>query len=277
MSVRTPLRWAGGKTKLIPELVKHVPSNFERYIEPFAGGAALFFHLQPLRARLSDANPDLVNFYLFLQSDVVGMLERLWQHESDYTKDPAGHFHSTRFKFNEEADPYLDADRAADFKFLNATCFNGLWRVNSKGSFNVPFGKLKNPSICNSQRLIDASKTLQAAELWTGDFEAAIQDVRAGDLIYFDPPYHPVSDTANFTSYTTDGFERDEQIRLGGVAHDAVRRGAHVIISNSDTPLIREIYRGWELHEVQAPRRINSDGAKRGNVDELIIIGKQAS
>ena len=268
-SVAAPVvKWVGGKTKLLPELLSRMPAHFARYYEPFAGGAALFFRVAPERAVLADSNSDLIGLYTCLASDVAGVIRRLEHHRAEHDE---AHYYATRTRWNDREASWVSADRAATFIYLNKTCFNGLWRVNRAGAFNVPIGRYTDPPICVPQALRAASALLGRAVLRCADYRAAISDARRGDFVYFDPPYDPVAPTANFTSYTTDAFGADDQRALADVARGLVGRGCQVMLSNSDTPFIRSLYKGFRIDRVKCARAINSNAARRGEVDEVII------
>lgn len=262
------VKWVGGKTKLLPELLARMPAQFGRYYEPFAGGAALFFRVAPERAVLADSNSDLIGLYTCLVSDVAGVIRRLEHHRAAHDE---AHYYATRTRWNDREASWSSADRAATFIYLNKTCFNGLWRVNRAGAFNVPIGRYTDPPICVPQALRAAGALLARAVLRCADYRAAISDARRGDFVYFDPPYDPVAPTANFTSYTTDAFGADDQRALADVARGLVGRGCQVMLSNSDTPFIRSLYKGFGIDRVKCSRAINSNAARRGEVDEVII------
>jgi DNA adenine methylase len=262
------IKWVGGKTKLLPALTARLPDRFERYYEPFAGGAALFFRVAPQRAVLADSNSDLIGLYTCLARDVAGVIRRLEHHRTAHSE---AHYYATRARWNDREQSWSSADRAATFIYLNKTCFNGLWRVNRAGAFNVPIGRYTDPPICVPDALRAASALLDAATLRCGDFRAAVGDARRGDFLYFDPPYDPVTSTANFTSYTPDAFGPDDQRALAETARTLVARGCRVMLSNSDTLFIRSLYKGFRIDRVKCSRAINSNAARRGEVDEVII------
>ncbi len=264
------IKWVGGKTKLLPELLPRVPSHYHRYYEPFAGGAALFFRLAPRRAVVADSNRDLIGLYATLAADAAGVISRLEFHREAHSE---AHYYAMRAKWNDDAALWPAADRAAAFIYLNKTCFNGLWRVNRSGAFNVPIGRYAHPPICVPSALRAASDVLARAELRCDDYKAATRDARAGDFIYFDPPYDPITSTANFTSYSANGFGEHDQRELANTARLLIARGCRVMLSNSDTPLIRSLYKGLRIERVRCSRAINSNASKRGEVDELVIRG----
>jgi DNA adenine methylase len=264
------IKWVGGKTKLLPELTARLPPRFERYYEPFAGGAALFFRVAPERAVLADYNADLIGLYTCLTKDVAGVIRKLEYHRTEHSEQ---HYYATRTRWNDREMPWSTADRAATFIYLNKTCFNGLWRVNRSGAFNVPIGRYTDPPICVPDALRAASTLLGRATLRCDDYRSVVADARRGDFLYFDPPYDPVTPTANFTSYTAGAFGHDEQRALAETARSLVARGCRVMLSNSDTPFIRSLYSDFHIDRVKCSRAINSNAAKRGDVDEVIIIG----
>jgi len=266
---RPIVKSAGGKTRLLLDLHARMPSGPQRrYYEPFVGGGALFWSLaregRAGGARLSDANDLLMNLYRIVQVQVEDLIELLSEmpHDRDYFEDIRTH------------QPTTQLERAAWYLYLNKTAFNGLMRFNRSGMFNTPFGKYDDPTICDAPLLRACSQVLreQRVELEAAPFESVLEHAKAGDLVYFDPPYLPISKTANFTAYTPGGFSFDDHVRLRDVALELKARGTHVMLSNSDHPRIRELYAdGFTIDEVQASRSINSDGQKRGKVGELII------
>ncbi|MFN0248274.1 MAG: DNA adenine methylase [Kofleriaceae bacterium] len=264
------IKWVGGKTRLLPELLSRMPARFGRYYEPFAGGLALYFRVAPERAVISDANADLIALYTAVATDVGAVIKRLARHREEHDER---HYYAMREKWNQLHGTMSNADRAAMFIYLNKTCFNGLWRVNRAGDFNVPIGRYTDPPICVPEALRAAHSLLARAELRQGDYRAAVEDAEKGDFVYFDPPYDPVTPTANFTSYSADGFGPDDQRTLAETARALVGRGCKVMLSNSDTPFIRSIYKGFKIATVKCPRAINSNAAKRGDVDEVIVTG----
>lgn len=267
---RPCVKSVGGKTALLPEILPRLPAKIETYYEPFLGGGAVFFALASegrfKRAIVGDANEELLNMYSELARDADKVIRALKKHvyEEKY-------YYAVRALDPKELG---FAERAARFIYLNKSCFNGLWRVNKSGQFNVPFGKYTNPTICDEENLYAVADVLESCgpTLFGGaDFEKTVSSAVRGDTVYFDCPYAPASKTANFTGYTAGGFTTDDQERLRNVSERLVARGVHVLLSNSDTPLVRELYDGFKIEEVQAPRRVNSKGSKRGNVGELLI------
>jgi DNA adenine methylase len=264
VATRPFLKWAGGKRQLLSELLGRVPRRFGTYHEPFVGGGALFFALRPPRARLSDTNARLVRTYRGLREDpdAVIRLLRSFPHEKEF-------FLAQRER---DIDACSDAEVAAWFIYLNQTGYNGLYRVNRANRFNVPFGSYARPRICDEPRLRAAAAALHGAEVGLADFMKAALRAERGDFVYFDPPYAPLSPTSSFTSYTSDKFDDEDQKRLRDVARELKKRGVHVLVSNSATPLVRDLYaRGFVVSEVQARRAVNSRSDRRGAVAELLI------
>lgn len=279
MSVEQPrpfLKWAGGKSTLVPQILERIPASWNRetdlYIEPFLGGGAVFFALQPRRAILNDANPDLINTWMAVQSLPDGLTDALERRRIDYRENPEQIYYAIR---SGSYGASTALGEAANFIFLNKTCFNGLYRVNSSGKFNVPWGKNPNAGFPTLEHLQCCSAALQGATLLSQDFAdpgIAKLDVK-GALIYCDPPYVPVSDTADFASYTVEGFEYVCQLHLAVQAFYWREAGAHVILSQSANEGLAEQYRrlGFRTDLVQARRNINSKGAGRGPVGEYLI------
>jgi DNA adenine methylase len=271
-----PLKWPGGKRHLLPEILPRLPKKIKTYYEPFVGGGAVFFALAAEEGRfkkavIGDVNEELMRTYNVLSHSSDRVIRKLKQHAREHSEnhyydvrelDRLGHLHPVVL--------------AARMIYLNRTCFNGLYRVNKTGRFNTPFGRYKNPTICNEENLLAVADVLgRKARMVTGDFETIVKKARRGDAVYFDPPYWPVSATSNFTAYSEGGFDHLDQTRLRDCFARLDKRGVHVLLSNSDTPLVRKLYKGFKIEKVQAPRRINSKGGKRGNVGELLISGRR--
>jgi DNA adenine methylase len=261
------VKWAGGKMRLLPEVLRRIPQNFRTFHEPFVGGGAVFFALAPRRTVLNDISPDLVNAYRVVQGQVDALIAEL--SSGQYRNDKETYL-QVRAQDPEALGP---ATRAARFIYLNHTCFNGLWRVNSHGEFNVPYGGKPNTRVFDETALRRASDLLAGAAITQGDFSYVEAVAQAGDVVYMDPPYDPVSRTANFTAYIERRFTPEDQVRVASVAAVLARRGVKVIVSNSDTPFIRDLYQSkrFRIETVEAPRAISADGSKRGCVPELII------
>jgi len=293
------LKWAGGKTQLLDELYKRLPSSLiqsgeiERYVEPFVGGGAFFFFLKRnfkfKESFLIDINKELIIGYKVIQNNVNELIDELSSMEEKYLKlseeQRKDFYYNIRDEYNRQKDNFdyvnynLDwVKRAADLIFLNKTCFNGLYRLNKKGEFNVPFGKYKNPTICDADNLIEVSKALENTEVICADFEESKKYIHKNTLVYLDPPYRPLNNTSNFTSYNENGFDDDDQRRLAQFFKEMDKKGAYLILSNSDPKnedvddnFFDELYAGFIIERVKAKRYINSNGDKRGDISELII------
>ncbi|MEM1250894.1 MAG: DNA adenine methylase [Cyanobacteria bacterium P01_H01_bin.21] len=270
IALRPFLKWAGGKRQLIPELLKYVPEFSGQYYEPFIGGGALLLTLQPEQAMISDRNAELINCYHAVKNSIDDLLQNLKQHRNE--KD---YFYEVRsWDRQGEFSTKTSTQRAARIIFLNKTCYNGLFRVNSKGQFNAPFGRYKNPTIADETVLRNVSAYLNRADVTIQqmDFAAAVADAGQNDFVYFDPPYDPVSPTASFTGYYRNGFARSEQQRLKAVVDDLTRRNCKVLLSNAYTPFIQDLYQDYRCVRVSASRAINSKATKRGKVDEILVM-----
>lgn len=266
------VKWVGGKRSLLPELMKRVPTSMNTYFEPFVGGGALFFALASERrlrfknSWLTDINERLIRTFRALATDSQKVIMQLMLHEGAHSKR---YFEKQRKR---------DIDRCTDFGvaawmiYLNRVCFNGLYRVNKSGAFNVPLGDYKKPVICNARALVRCAMTLQGTSIGVRSFEHVQTNAKPGDFVYFDPPYYPLSKTSNFTAYDSDGFGDANHVLLRDVALDLKERGVKVLVSNSSAPRVRELYAdGFIIEEVQAARSINSKGGKRGKITDLLI------
>ncbi|MEO0373884.1 MAG: DNA adenine methylase [Cyanobacteria bacterium P01_A01_bin.17] len=259
------LKWAGGKSRLLAQYQPWFPQAYSRYYEPFVGGGAVFFHLQPASAMLSDINPELVNVYECVRSQVEALIQQLEIHAQHH-----GHEYYYQMR---AADQGSSIERAARFIYLNKTCFNGLYRENSQGKFNVPMGRYKKPTICNPELLRSASITLQAAQVYLRPFSEILQHAKTPqDFVYFDPPYHPLSATSDFTAYSRGAFTAQDQVQLRDVFVSLAERGVRVMLSNSDCDFIRDLYQGFPIRTIQAARAINSNPAKRGKISEVLVM-----
>ena len=279
VSPRPFLKWAGGKGQLLPALLERSPRRIDNYFEPFLGGGALFFALAsdpdraPRRAVLNDANRELVTTYEVVRDHVEALSARLRDLEARYLAADDETRAALYYAVREEA-PTAPLEVAARLIFLNKTCFNGLFRVNRRGRFNVPHGRYAKPRIFDCDALLGASRALQSADLLSGDFEAACADARTGDFIYLDPPFHPLSKTSSFTGYTEGEFGRPEQLRLKRCIDALSDREVAVMLSNSPHEWIVGVYEGalrYHLDRTPARRAINSRGDRRGVIDELIV------
>ncbi|MDH5431443.1 MAG: DNA adenine methylase [Nitrosopumilus sp.] len=268
------VKWAGGKRQLIPILNENLPETFGTYFEPFLGGGALLFHMlterQSQKCSISDLNSDLVLSYTTIRDRVEDLITSLKNHEKNYQKDSKSYYYSIR-----ESNPRSQIEKTSRLIFLNRTCFNGLYRVNSKGKFNVPLGKYSNPNIVNEDNLRSVSHILQSSKVSINcrDFEAVLRDAKKDDLVYFDPPYQPVSDTANFTSYTNKDFTYDDLSRLAELCMDLDSKGCRVLLSNSNSKEVADMFsaKPWKINKIQANRSINSNSKKRTGHYELLI------
>jgi|SRR5437867_130452 len=270
------VKWAGGKNSIIHHLSQYIPEHFTDYYEPFLGGGALFLAIcgmtMEFKAHLSDINGDLINAYRMIKDKPEELKDQLSLLQREYysSRDKRSYYYEKRTwqpKFNVEA--------AARLIFLNKTCYNGLYRVNSKGQFNVPFGDHKKPKILNVGTIDSISVALRKthADLSRLDYQVAIANCEGNDFVYLDPPYHPTSKTSSFTDYSPGGFSEKDQVELAEIFSGLSHRGCKIILSNSDTPLVRRLYHGFHMKTVLAPRPINSIGTRRSSFKEIIVAG----
>lgn len=293
------VKWAGGKTQLLDELASRLPfiikesKSIERYVEPFVGGGAFFFYLkgnyEVKEAFLYDINVELTVGYKVIQKDVYDLIYQLEKIEKEYLKlseeERKKYYYRTRDEYNRQQETFdyenYNGDwikRAAYLIFLNKTCFNGLFRQNKKGKFNVPFGRYKKPTICDRENLLNVHVALNNTHIFAADFEESKKFITENTLVYFDPPYRPLNETSNFTSYDKDGFSDEDQIRLSEFYREMDKRGAFLLLSNSDPKNVDinddffdSLYAGFIIERVNAKRFINCDGSKRGDIKELLI------
>lgn len=264
------LKWVGGKRQLLDELIPLLPNKITTYCEPFVGGGALLFRLQPKIAYVNDINEELIRVYKMIKDDVDTLIKELkkFKNESDF-------FYSVRDwdRNKEEYSLFSDIKKAARIIYLNKTCYNGLFRVNNAGEFNSPFGNYRNPNIVNSSVLRAVSSYLRNAKIYltSMDYSKVLCNLPRGSFIYLDPPYDPVSATSNFTGYIKGGFSREEQIRLRKCCDALHARGLKFMLSNSATDFIKEQYSNYNITIVSAKRAINSNASKRGEVDEVVV------
>ena len=264
------VKWVGGKRQLMDEIISLLPSKVTNYCEPFVGGGAVLFGIQPKKAIVNDINSDLIELYELIKTDVEAIITKLqeFKNERDF-------FYEVRdWDRDKEKYSLLPAvDRAARFIYLNKTCYNGLYRVNNAGEFNVPFGNYKNPNIVNAPTLRAVSKYFNdnSIQFFSEDYKNILGKLKTNTFVYIDPPYDPVSTTSNFTGYTSGGFDRDEQIQLRKACDILDSKGIKFMLSNSATQFIKEQYSNYDIRIVHAKRAINSNANRRGDVDEVIV------
>lgn len=268
------LKWAGGKSQLLRDILPQLPQHIRTYYEPFIGGGAVFFALAAEkrfeRAVIADRNPWLVEVYKTVRDDLRGLCKALAKHATRATDED--YFYEIRAL---DTDKMAPTERAARILYLNRTCYNGLYRVNRSGRFNVPFGRYKNPRVLNEVGLEAASRALQKVEILNADFEMISSQPEHGDAIYFDPPYVPVSATASFTAYDQHVFGLKDHARLSETYRACIARGATAVLSNSDTPETRALFADLDVQTVNATRAINSKAGKRGAITEILVIGER--
>jgi DNA adenine methylase len=266
------LKWAGGKGQLIAQYLPYFPQKFRTYYEPFLGGGAVFFHLQPQRAWLVDVNAELVNVYLCVRDRVEELIDQLAVHKQQHSFE---HYYAVRSQTVIDQEWFVcghNVERAARLIYLNKTCFNGLYRENSKGHFNVPMGSYKNPIIYEPTALRGVAERLKSATIAHDSFDAVLGKAKTHhDFVYFDPPYYPISATSKFTSYNRYSFHEADQVRLRDTFTTLAQRGVKVMLSNSDCPFIRDLYSGFTVHTIYASRNINSKADKRGKITEVLV------
>ena len=267
------VKWVGGKQQLLAQFEDLFPKSFRRYFEPFVGGGAVFFHLWnagriPEQTFLFDNNRELVNAYLVVRDKVDELIDTLAVHKEKHDKR---YYYKIR-RLDRQGLEFSDVARAARTIYLNRTCYNGLYRVNSSGQFNVPIGSYVNPQVLYEDVLRAASAALQDITIDTRDFRSMVDLAQPEDFFYFDPPYDPLSKTASFTGYTRDSFSAEDQRELAGIFGALADRGAFVMLSNSDTPLVRDLYRDFRIETVRAKRAVNSDANGRGGITEVVVL-----
>lgn len=264
------LKWAGGKRQLLPEIKKYLPKKYNTYYEPFVGAGALFFDQQPKKAIINDVNTELINCYEVIKKLSIDLIVELQKH-----KNTEKYFYNIReLDRTKEFKKLSCVERAARIIYLNKTCYNGLFRVNRQGQFNSPFGKYKNPNIVNSETIkaINLLLNRNSVEILNTDFAKAVETAKRNDFIYFDPPYDPISDTASFTGYSSNAFGKNEQERLRDLFDKLTRKGCKVMLSNSATDFIAELYKDYNIITIQANRNINSVGTDRKKINEFLIL-----
>jgi len=273
MGAKPVVKWAGGKRQLVYKLIEYMPKEFKHYYEPFVGGGALLFELLPKKATINDVNDDLICIYRSLANEEYYhlMLNELDKHEFNHSEE---YYYKVRMMDREPNYKSLPIwVRAARTIYLNKSCFNGLYRVNSKGYFNVPFGKKEkiNTYDKDNMEIIHYYFKTNDVTILNGDFAKAVENAKAGDFVYFDPPYDPLENKNSFTSYSKDNFTRDDQERLANLFMELSKKGVYVMLSNHNTSLIKELYKDYNIRIVHAKRVINSDSNGRGDVEEVIV------
>ncbi|KAA8667200.1 DNA adenine methylase [Clostridium sp. HV4-5-A1G] len=268
-SIQPFVKWVGGKRQLIKGIGKYIPKGNYKYYEPFVGGGAVFFDLQPKKAVINDYNFELINTYNVIKNKV----EELIQYLKTYPNDEEFYYKMREFDRKKEYKNWSEVRKASRFIYLNKTCYNGLYRVNQAGYFNTPFGRYKNPNIVNDVILRAVSKFLNENDIVikSGDYKEVLKGIKKNSFVYFDPPYDPISHSSNFTGYTTGGFRREQQIELKEVCDELKKKKIRFLLSNSNTEFIRKLYSGYSIEIVNANRSINSVASKRGEVEEVLI------
>ncbi len=257
------LKWAGGKTQLLPEITARMPESYNKYIEPFIGGGALFFRLNADKAVIADSNPELVNMYRVIAEHGDQVIKALQKYRNEEEM-----FYEVRAKDWTKCDAI---EAAARMIYLNHTCFNGLYRLNRKGQFNTPYGRYKNPTICNAEKITAAAKVLKNAEIVCGDYLDVLKKyAKKGDFIFLDPPYVPISEYADFKRYTKEQFYESDQRKLAEEVHRLVKLGCKVMLTNSNHPLVHELYGRYKIDIIQTKRNINRNGEKRNGEDVIV-------
>ena len=264
------VKWVGGKRQLLPQILPLIPKRMTTYCEPFLGGGAVLFALQPKRALVNDLNQDLMTVYRVIKENADALIEHLSRHENT-----PEYFYRIRDLDRDKAAyaALSDVEKASRLLYLNKTCYNGLFRVNASGAFNSPYGHYRRPNIVNEQTIRGVSRYFNSCDItfFSGDFAAVMEQVPKGGFVYLDPPYDPVSDTASFTGYNKGGFGREEQVRLKECCDALTARGVKFLLSNSATPFIRELYGSYRVSLVQARRAVNSVASRRGAIDEVLV------
>lgn len=269
------LKWVGGKGQLLDQLLPLFPSPHEgAYYEPFFGGGAAFFALAPVIGQINDVNKALMSAYTNVRDSIDKVIEELKNIEAEYSVlDPdnrQSYYYDRRAEYNQE--PHDTIRKTSLLIFLNKTCFNGLYRENRKGEFNVPHGRYSNPTICDERNLRATSVALKHVKISSVSFEKAVAGAKAGDFVYFDPPYHPLNPTSSFTSYSVDDFTVKDQEKLKQLVDDLTKKGVKVALSNSDSDFINELYKDYRIEKIFASRSINAIGNKRGKITEVLVL-----
>jgi DNA adenine methylase len=269
------IKWVGGKRGLLEQIIPLLPKSFDSYHEPFLGGGALFFelysrgYLKEKKVFLSDINSELINVYQVVKEKPEKLIENLKRYKKNHSKE--FYYEIRALDRKDDFNDLSSLERATRFIYLNKTCFNGLYRVNKKGYFNTPIGSYKNPKIVDEETILNASEALQNATILNQSFNKVVDYAKKSDLIYFDPPYYPLTDTANFTSYDSNCFLEDEQEELFKVFKELDNNGCFVTHRNSDTEFIKELYKEYDINIVYANRFINSKSNARGKITEVLV------
>ncbi|WP_191017710.1 DNA adenine methylase [Treponema zioleckii] len=289
MSARPFIKWVGGKTQLLPEIRQRYPENITRYCEPFVGGGAVLFDVlqtfHPNEVLINDINPELINLYENIRDNCEPLIQLLEHFQTEYLETPEADRQNlylgkraTYNHFIEERNPEHNLEKAALFIYLNKTCFNGLYRVNRNGLFNVPFNRAKNPLICDSENIRECNQLLQNVQMHVGDYSYCRDFIDENTFVYLDPPYRPLTASSSFTSYNENGFSDVQQIELGNFITEMAHRGALIVASNSDPHNANEqdeffdnLYADFNIERVQAARMVNSNARRRGPINELLI------
>ena len=289
MSARPFIKWVGGKTQLLPEIRQRYPENITRYCEPFVGGGAVLFDVlqtfHPNEILINDINPELINLYENIRDNCEPLIQLLEHFQKEYLETPEADRQNlylgkraTYNHFIEERNPEHNLEKAALFIYLNKTCFNGLYRVNRNGLFNVPFNRAKNPLICDSENIRECSQLLQNVQMHVGDYSYCRDFIDENTFVYLDPPYRPLTESSSFTSYNENGFSDVQQIELGNFITEMAHKGALIVASNSDPHNANEqdeffdnLYADFNIERVQAARMVNSNARRRGPINELLI------
>lgn len=264
-------KWTGGKRKLLPELLGLLPKEYNNYYEPFVGGGALFFEIAPKKATINDFNEELINCYIQIKKNPTKLIDLLKEHKEKNSKEYYLELRS--LDRTEKFSELSNEEKAARILYMLRVNFNGLYRVNSKNQFNVPYGDYKNPKIVDEELILNVSNYLNNNDIKiiSGDFEEAVKDAKKGDLVYFDPPYIPLTQTSSFTSYTHEGFSLDDQVRLRNIMRNLTERGVYVILSNSSSELTIELYKEFNIHYVDVTRTNGAKASSRSKIKEIIV------
>lgn len=264
-------KWTGGKRQLLGELRSYMPETYGRYFEPFVGGGALFFDLAPEKAVINDFNEELINAYRQIKNNPAELINLLIKHKENNSKDYYLELRSA--DRDGRISRMTGVERAARILYMLRVDFNGLYRVNSKNQFNVPYGRYKNPKIVDVDLLYQISEYLNEndIEILQTDFAEAVKDAETGDFVYFDPPYIPLNETSSFTSYTHEGFSYEEQVRLRDTFKELTERGVYAMLSNSSSPLVEELYKDFNIYFVEAQRTNGAKSSSRGKISEIIV------